>query len=100
MPKNFQFQEFFTCVKALNAAVHKRRTLPFWQRLSHLIWVLSFLDDCSNTGMSRKDTSSTVTMEPKSIKMFKYLNIKRSNLDHTARFAIFHYVFFFLSDPT
>lgn len=101
MLKNFQFQELFTGMKALNAAVHKRRRLLFW-RLSHLIWVLPFLDDCSNAGMSRKDISSPVTMAPKSRKLFKYLNIKRSSVDHKARFPILStsFFFFFLTATT
>lgn len=82
-------------MKALTTAGHKRRTLLLRQRLSHPIWVLSFLDDWSNAGMSRKDISSTVTMAPKSRKLFKYLNIKRSSLDHKAHFPIFIPLIFF-----
>lgn len=80
--------------------MHKSRTLLFWQRLSHLIWVLSFLDDWANAGISRKDISSTVMMAPKSRTLFKYLNIKRSSLDHKAHFPILSTsCFFFFCQP-
>lgn len=50
------------------------------------------MDDWSNAGVSRKDISSTVTMAPKSRTLFKYLNIKKSSLDHKAHFPIVGFV--------
>lgn len=68
------------------------KTVQKRRHFRRLIWVLLFLDDWSNAGVSRKDISSTVTMAPKSRTLFKYLNIKRSSLDHKAHFPIVVFV--------
>lgn len=86
--------------ESLKCSDSEKEDAAFWAASqSSNLGALS-LDDWPNAGMSRKDISSTVTMARKSRKLFNYLNIKRSSLDHKARLPIISTRFFFGSVPT